>query len=138
MPRPRLSSEERQRRANERLIRWRARIPAAGSSHSTSNSTLSYPFVYIQPDIVPSIEADLQRVNSSEPAIVSISSDSRTTSDRTLDSDTDYIESIGFNSLHPVHNSTDQLAINSQLPSSSGNNQIVDDSYQGIDISLFH
>jgi hypothetical protein len=73
MPRPRLSSVERRSRANERLVRWRARIPVPGTSYSASSSTLSHPFVYVQPGPVNSTEEDLQRVESSQPGTVFIS-----------------------------------------------------------------
>jgi hypothetical protein len=73
MPRPSLSSVERRSRANERLARWRAQIPVAGTSHSASSSTPSHPFIYVQPGPVNSIEEDLEGEESSQPGTVFIS-----------------------------------------------------------------
>ena len=52
MPRPKLSPTERQRRMNERLAQWRARIPSA----TVASSLTSHPFRYIQPEPVSRLE----------------------------------------------------------------------------------
>ena len=108
MPRPRLSSVERQRRKNQRLVNWRARIPSASAAATPLNhaaSPASLPFIYVQPG---STSAQATQERPIEPYAIETGS-----------SDTRSLEQLPARSPSPIEPGRDSPGIDSYSDSNS-------------------